>query len=132
MMSQLIQDNYRFLDEAGDTTFYRKGKIPIIGQNGVSKCFMIGMVKFKEPLEEVRQKVVELQKEKARDRYFEGIPSIRKKESEGGFFFHATDDLPEVRKVFFEFLDKMNCSFEAYVGRKIPTLYENKHNGKEA
>ncbi len=131
-MSQLFQDNHRFLDEAGDTTFYGKGKVPIIGQNGVSKCFMIGMVKFKEPLEEVRQKVVQLQKLTARDRYFESIPSIRKKESEGGFFFHATDDLPEVRKAFFEFLDKMNCSFEAYVGRKIPALYENKHNGKEA
>ncbi|MCK6691267.1 MAG: hypothetical protein L6Q97_04105 [Thermoanaerobaculia bacterium] len=26
----------------------------------------------------------------------------------------------------------MNCSFEAFAGRKIPALYETKHNGKEA
>jgi hypothetical protein len=26
----------------------------------------------------------------------------------------------------------VNCSFEGYVGRKIPLLYETKHNGKEA
>ncbi len=39
-MSQLIQDNHRFLDEAGDTTFYGKGKVPINGKDGVSSCFI--------------------------------------------------------------------------------------------
>ena len=41
---------HRFLDEAGDTAFYGKGKVPIIGQQGVSKCFVRGMLKIKEPL----------------------------------------------------------------------------------
>jgi len=127
-----IQENHRFLDEAGDTTFYGKGKVPIIGQNGVSKCFMLGMVKFKAPLDEVRRQVVALQKSVSEDRYFASIPSIQKKEAEGGFFFHATDDTPEVRKIFYDYLDRLNCSFEVYVGRKIPGLYERKHNGKEA
>ena len=60
-MSQMIQDNHRFLDEAGDTTFYGKGKVPIIGQDGVSLCFIIGMVKFKEPLQHLRRRIIELQ-----------------------------------------------------------------------
>ncbi|MBK7110374.1 MAG: hypothetical protein IPH61_14940 [Bacteroidetes bacterium] len=42
-----IKTNHRFLDEAGDTAFYGKGKKAIIGNEGVSNCFMIGMVKFK-------------------------------------------------------------------------------------
>lgn len=59
-----LETYHRFLDEAGDTAFYGKGKTPIIGvQNGVSLCFMLGMVKFKEPLEPIHQKVVALQQE---------------------------------------------------------------------
>ena len=71
---------HRFLDEAGDTTFFGKGKIPIVGKvQGVSLCFIIGMVKFKEPLNIVRQKVIDLQKEIESDEYLKGIPSIEKK-----------------------------------------------------
>jgi hypothetical protein len=132
MMPQLIQDNHRFLDEAGDTTFYGKGKVPIIGQDGVSFCFIIGMVKFKEPLQPLRRRIIDLQNQIISDPYFRDIPSINKKAKEGGYYFHATDDVPEVRKVFFDFIASVDCSFEAFVGRKIPLLYETKHNGKEA
>lgn len=123
---------HRFLDEAGDTTFYGKGKVNIIGQSGVSFCFMLGMVKFREPLEHIRQRVSELQKQIEQDPYFKDIPSIQKKIAQGGFYFHGTDDLPEVRKLFYDYIKTLDCSFEAIVGRKIPSLYENKHNGKEA
>lgn len=131
-MLQPTQDNHRFLDEAGDTTFYGKGKVPTIGQNGVSMSFILGMVKFKEPLQPLRQKIIVLQNQVINDPYFRDIPSINKKLKEGGFYFHATDDLPEVRKLFYDFIASVDCSFEAYVGRKIPSLYETKHNGKEA
>ena len=40
---------HRFLDEAGDTTFFGKGRVPILGQDGVSQCFSLGMVKFAAP-----------------------------------------------------------------------------------
>lgn len=127
-----LETYHRFLDEAGDTTFYGKGKTPIIGvQNGVSFCFMLGMVKFKEPLEPIRQKVVALQKEIEQDDYLSGIPSIQKKKQRGGFFFHATDDVPEVRSTFFKFIKTLDFSFEAVVGRKIYTLFANKHNGSD-
>ena len=36
---------HRFLDEAGDTTLFGKGRVPILGQEGVSRCFGLGMVK---------------------------------------------------------------------------------------
>ena len=35
-----------FLDEAGDPNFYGKGKMPIVGQNGVSNCFYFGYVEW--------------------------------------------------------------------------------------
>ncbi len=130
-MKNSLKNDYRFLDEAGDTTFYGKGKINIIGEQGVSNCFILGLVHFREPFEPIREKIKSLQAQVSMDEYFRDIPSIQKKLSRGGFYFHATDDLPEVRKLFFEYIKTLDCSFEAVVGRKIPALYEKKHNGKE-
>ncbi len=97
--SSKIKMNHRFLDEAGDTTFYGKGKKEIVGNIGVSNCFILGMVKFKEPLPEVRKKVIELQSKVSNDAYFQ-VKSVLKKKNSTGYYFHATDDLPEVRKLF--------------------------------
>ena len=41
---------HRFLDEAGDSTFFGKGGLATIGLPGVSLSFAIGMVKFDAPL----------------------------------------------------------------------------------
>jgi len=43
-----LMDYHRFLDKAGDTTFYGKGKKNIIGEDGVSKVFILGMIKVKD------------------------------------------------------------------------------------
>lgn len=122
---------HRFLDEAGDTTFFGKGKITIVGSEGVSKAFIIGMVKFKEPLQPLREKIINLQNEVIKDPYFKDIPSIQKKVNSKGYYFHATDDIPEVRKIFFEFINSINLSFEAVVGRKIYEIFYKKHNSRE-
>ena len=76
-------------------------------------------------------KVVQLQQQVQADPYYKGVPSIQKKALKDCFYFHATDDPAEVRKTFFEFIKSVDCSFEAVVGRKIPNLYERKHNGNE-
>jgi hypothetical protein len=123
---------HRFLDEAGDTTFFGKSRKCIIGTEGVSKSFIIGMVKFRKPLVELRRLIIEMQKEVEIDPYYKGVPSIIKKAQSGGFFFHAKDDLPEVRKTFFAFIKKLDCSFEAVVAQKIPEIFIKKHNSKEA
>jgi hypothetical protein len=125
-----IKLNHRFLDEAGDTTFYGKGKMMILGNEGVSKAFIIGFVKFKQPLSDVRNEVIQLQNKVTDDPYFDVI-SIRRKKESAGYFFHATDDMPEVRKLFFDFIKKIDCSFEAVVGRKSIERYESKHKGRE-
>jgi hypothetical protein len=123
---------HRFLDEAGDTTFYGKGKVPIVGQEGVSNCFILGMLKINEPLAIVRANIIELQRNIENDPYFRGIPSVEKKRVKNGYHLHATDDIPEIRKIVFDFIKTIDCSFECIVARKVYTLYENKHNGKEA
>ena len=125
---------HRFLDEAGDTTFFGKGRTPIIGiQAGVSLCFLLGMVRFRSSLQPIRQEISRLQEQVANDRYFKDIPSIQKKKaSSKGYYFHATDDTHEARKVFYEYISSLDVSFEAVVGRKIPDLYVRKHNSRES
>ncbi|HVW60097.1 MAG TPA: hypothetical protein VHC48_08690, partial [Puia sp.] len=132
-MEKLPTSEYHyFLDEAGDPTFYGKGKVPIVGQKGVSNCFILGMLKINEPLNIVREKVITLQKQIEEDTYYESIQSIQKKKSKTGYYLHATDDIPEVRKSAFELIRSLDCNFEAVVARKIYYLFENKHNGNNS
>jgi len=126
-----LKEYHRFLDESGDTTFYGKKKRIIIGEYGVSKCFILGMVKFKTKLEPLRDQVIKMQNEIVVDEFYQDVPSIKKKIIKGGYFFHAKDDIPEVREKFFRYIKTVNCSFEAIVARKLPDLYENKHQGNE-
>ena len=132
--SQEIQtfEYHRFLDEVGDTTFYGKGRVPIVGSDGVSSCFILGMLKIKKPFDGVRKKIVELQNQIADDPWFAEVPSIQKKKSKMGYYLHAKDDVPEVRKLAYELIRNIDCNFEAIAARKIYSLYESKHNGKEA
>jgi hypothetical protein len=123
---------HRFLDEAGDTTFYGKGKIPLIGADGVSNYFILGMLTLNEPIIEVREKVITLQESIASDPYFLEVPSIKKKKEKMGYFLHAKDDVPEVRKMAFEFIKSINCHFDVVIGRKDYSIYEKKHNGNQA
>ncbi|MEX2410711.1 MAG: hypothetical protein WD607_04945, partial [Candidatus Paceibacterota bacterium] len=99
---------------------------------GVSNAFILGMLNIKEPLGEVRKKTRVLQEEIATDEWFAAVPSIIKKKAKSGYFLHAKDDVPEVRKMAYELIKSIDCSFEAIVARKIYSLYEKKHNGNES
>ncbi|HEY4063052.1 MAG TPA: DUF3800 domain-containing protein [Puia sp.] len=121
-----------FLDEAGDSTFYGKGKTPILGEQGVSSCFILGLLRINEPLDSIRRKVIDLQNQIAEDPYYENIRSIIKKKTTHGYYLHAKDDIPEVRKEAYQLIRGLDCSFEAVVARKIYYLFENRHHGNEA
>ena len=88
------------------------------------------MVKISEPLELVRQKIRLLQS-KIENNSFYDSPSVRKKKNSTGYYLHATDDLPEVRKEFFDLIKTIDCSFEAVVGRKSIERFVTRHKEKE-
>jgi len=127
-----LEKLHRFLDEAGDTTFFGKGRVPSLGQDGVSLSFGLGMVKFAAPVVAVRAQVEALCRAVETDAYVNRIPSVVKRVQSGGFFFHAKDDPPEVRERLFKWIRETDCSLEMVVGRKIPALFARKHNGKDA
>lgn len=128
-----LNTKHRFLDESGDTSFYGKHLSPLIGiKDGVSLSFLIGMVKFKSDLQTIRQQINALENKIIKDPYYADDQRIQTRaKSVNGFYFHASDDPFEVRKTFFDFLKQIDFSYECVVGRKIPSIFLNKHHRKE-
>ena len=122
---------HRFLDEMGDTTFYGKGRRIIIGETGVSLSFGIGILKIRRSLAQVREDVLRLQREIQDDPLFNTLPSVVKRVEQGGFFFHACKDTPDVRSPFLKYIRALPCELEAVVARKKPALFEKQHHTKE-
>lgn len=127
-----IEKLHCFLDEAGDTTFFGKGGVPILGQPGVSLCFGLGLARFALPVAEARVQVERLCHAIESDEYVNRIPSVAKRIQSGGFYFHAKDDPPEVRERLFKWIRQTDCALEMVVGRKIPALFARKHHSKES
>lgn len=129
--AKTVPVTHRFIDEVGDTAFFGKGKMPILGKEGVSTCFGMGIVKIDRPLPEVRAEVAELQKNVEVDGLLNVIPSVRKRMDNGGFFFHASKDTPDVRTVFLHYLKDLPCEAEVVMARKIPALFLAKHHERD-
>jgi len=106
-----------FVDEAGDgTLFDRKGRV-IVGREGCSRFFMLGLADIEEPAA-VGAELSELRTRLLADPYFMGVPSIRSEAHKTALAFHATDDLPEVRREVFTLLLQHKIHFFAVVRDK--------------
>src|SRR6185312_14360274 len=112
-----IEIRHRFLDEMGDSTFYGKGRQLILGQEGVSLSFGLGIVRIDRALEDVRREVLALQKQVELDPLLNTIPSVQKRIASGGFFFHACKDSPEVRAVLLRYIRELPCEAEVVLAR---------------
>ncbi len=121
---QQAQDEHRyfFVDEAGDPNFYAKGKKLIVGEPGCSRTFALGFLRTSAP-DSLRRELLELRAVISRDRYLKSIPSMEK--TLRGF--HAKDDCPEVRKLVFECLDRLNFSVQVVVARKLESIFIGRH-----
>ncbi|MGB6221467.1 hypothetical protein [Haloferula sp.] len=115
----------------GDTTFYGRGKELILGREGVSATFGIGIVKFGRPLHEIRSEIVALQQQVECDTLLNTIPSVAKRVQRDGFFFHACKDSDDVRSIFLHYLRELDCEAEFVIARKNPSRFTRKHNGKD-
>lgn len=113
-----------YVDEAGDPIFFSKGKGIIIGEEGCSRTFSVGFLRTYDP-QAIRSKLADVRLAILNDRYFKDIPSIVKTLRA----FHAKDDVPEVRKLVYEALDKMDFVAQVVVGRKRVQMFNTKHKG---
>lgn len=122
----------RFLDETGDSSFYRKGRIMAVGQPGCSLAFGIGMLKVAEPLEPLRKRIRSLQLKVMDDPRLNGTRSVQRHLAKRNYHFHAADDHGAVRQVFFDFIRTVNCRATVVMARKLPSIFKSQHQEDES
>jgi hypothetical protein len=121
-----------FVDESGDPTFYGKGKGRhrppplLLGTEHCSPILILGFVEILEPAP-IRASIIELQQTICADPYFNKSPYIERL----AHAFHAKNDLPETRFLFFDLISKLPIRAEVIVARKIERLFLEKDGGKQ-
>ncbi len=109
-------NNY-YVDEAGDLTlFNRRGQV-IVGKQGVSRVFMVGVAYLPDP-QLVHQRLEDLRAELLADPYFKDVPSLRPQAKKTAVCFHANDDLAEVRREVFRLLPQLGAKVLVAIRRK--------------
>ena len=106
-----------FIDEGGDgILFSRRGKV-LVGTEGCSRFFILGLLDVLDPLA-LNTRLDQLRVELMKDAYFQGVPSMQPSARKTALAFHAKDDLPEVRREVFRLLrDTEGLHFFAVVTR---------------
>jgi hypothetical protein len=113
---QATSRNY-FVDEAGDgSLFNRKGHV-IVGDEGCSRFFMLGMLDVADPAG-LAERLDSLRKALVKEPYFKGVPSMQPDAGKTAIAFHAKDYLPEIRREVFAVLAQADVGFQAVVKRK--------------
>jgi Protein of unknown function (DUF3800) len=113
------------VDESGDPTFYdSKGNL-IVGNLGCSPILIMGCIYTTNPKD--LRKIVELSKNEVLDDPLILIKDYRRK----NFAFHAKEDAPEVKKIFFKNLKGADFKAKFVVARKIESTFKVKHKSNE-
>jgi hypothetical protein len=103
-----------FVDETGDgVIFDSKGRV-LVGTGKVQDYFTLGMVEC-WGMEKLTEDLAALRTQLLADPYFKGVPSMQPQAKKTALFFHAKDDLPEVRREVFQVLQRHDFSFYAVV-----------------
>jgi hypothetical protein len=110
-----------FVDESGDPTLFNRTGEVIIGNGGCSNFFVLGLLRVSNPLY-LSSQLTELRNTLVADPYFKNIPSMQPERGKTALFFHAKDDVPEVRREVFRLLMQHDIGFSAVVRDKRSLL----------
>jgi hypothetical protein len=121
-MADLSKSQVYYVDEAGDSTiFSRKGKI-LIGTEGCSRFFVLGLLEVGDIIS-LQNELKGLRKDLLGDPYFKGVPSMQVEAGKTAVAFHAKDDLPEVRREVYKVIrERDDLRFFSVVSDKFSTL----------
>ncbi|MEK6677714.1 MAG: DUF3800 domain-containing protein [Planctomycetota bacterium] len=106
-----------FVDEAGDPTLFNRRKQVVVGVEGCSTYFMVGLLDVTAP-EALGRELSDLRKQMLADPYFKGVPSMQLDRRKTALAFHAKDDLAEIRRDVFAVLARHDLRFFAVVRDK--------------
>ena len=106
-----------FVDEAGDPMLFNRRKQMIVGSEGCSCYFVLGLLDIADPAG-LEREMTELRRGLLADPYFKNVPSMQPERHKTAFCFHAKDDIPEIRREVFALLMKHEMRFFAVVRDK--------------
>lgn len=110
-----------FVDEAGDPVLFSgKGRV-LVGTEGCSRYFAVGLLDVPDP-DGLAAEMEELRSGLLADPYFKDVPSMQPATGKTALYFHAKDDLPEVRREVFQLLQRHPLRFSAVVRDKRVVL----------
>lgn len=116
---------YIFIDETGSPEFYAKRKRPLWTEADFVPIICLGMVTT-DDRESLRNTVFNFQQQILSDPLLNSIHSV----SQPGWYLHARSDHSDINLKMVDFLRTLNnFKFSAVIGRKIPEIFFNKHNG---
>ncbi len=117
--------SYFFVDESGDPTFY-DAKGNFIVNEGSSPLLILGLIETQKP-HSLRQAILDLQQQVISDGYLQKIPSI----SKTAVAFHAKNDSPEIRYLFYKLIKQLDFKAQFIVARKIEKVFRNDFKANE-
>ncbi len=116
-MTTAATDNHYFVDEAGDLTLFNKRGRINVGEEGVSRYFMVAVAHIPKP-QLADGLLKELRDELLADPYFQSVPSMQAQARKTALAFHASKDLPEVRRDMFARLPILKAKVQVAIRRK--------------
>lgn len=110
-----------FVDEAGDPVLFdARGRV-LIGTEGCSRYFAVGLLDVADAVK-LSAELNQLRADLLADPYFKNVPSMQPAARKTALYFHAKDDLPEVRREVFKLLPQHQLKFSAVVRDKQAVL----------
>lgn len=106
-----------FVDEAGDGTLFNKKKQVVVGQEGCSSYFILGVLEADDPVA-LDEDLTSLRNTLLADQYLAKVPSMQPEQRKTAEAFHAKDDCPEVRREVYRLLMQHELRFFALVRHK--------------
>jgi hypothetical protein len=116
-----MNTTHLFVDEAGDTTLFgRHGKV-LVGTDQTSRFFMVGRLEVGD-MPALEADLAALRAELLADPLVNTVPSMQPAAGKTALFFHAKDDVQEVRIAVFKLLRRHELKFSAVVKDKLVLL----------
>jgi len=121
-----------FVDEAGDPVLFSARGKSLVGSEGCSRFFLLGLLEIPDP-DTLGRGLDTLRANLLSDPYFRGVPSMSVTGGKTALAFHAKDDLPEIRREVFAFLRAQpDLRFFAVAKDKLAvTAYVRERNRQE-
>ena len=112
-----------FVDEAGDTTLFGRHGTVLVGTEALSRFFIVGRLEV-DDVAALEADTSALRAELLADPLLQAVPSMKADAGKTALFFHAKDDVPEVRHAVFKLLMRHDLRMAAVVKDKHQLLAE--------